>query len=389
LFFVQRRNEGHKLMKEMHMNSHESLVKDLLCRAGITVNGPNPWDIQVHDDRFYRRVWRDKNLGLGESYMAGWWDCRQVDEFICRLLKSGLDGVVTGSLRHALRRIPMIFFNRQSRDLAHIIAMRHYDLDNDMFLSFLDTYNQYSCGYFKDTADLAQAQENKLRLICEKISILPDDRVLDIGCGWGGFAKYAAERYGCTVTAVNISKHQIRHASALCRHLPVRIRQCDYRDIRGEFDKIVSIGMFEHVGRKNYRQFMNVVHGCLKDHGIFLLHTIGSNRSGSNFDLWLNRYIFPNSMLPSVAQIAAASEGLFVVEDLHNLGPHYDSTLMAWRRNFRLAWTELKTKYDETFKRMWDYYFLSSAGAFRARGIQTWQIVFTKIGTPQPDCRCT
>jgi hypothetical protein len=135
------------------------------------------------------------------------------------------------------------------------------------------------------------------------------------------------------------------------------------------------------------KTFMKTVHRCLEDDGIFLLHTIGGNESQIEGDPWINKYIFPNGMLPSISQISKAVEGLFVMEDLHNIGPHYEKTLMAWHENFQKAWTMLKKRYDEKFKRMWDYYLLSCAGAFRARNIQIWQLVLTKYGTPQPSLR--
>ncbi len=357
-------------------------IREMLGHAGITVNGSNPWDIQVKDERWYARVWREKSLGLGESYMDGWWDCRQTDEMIYRLLCADLEGKVRGDLRYLIRFLPAILFNLQSMARSRMIAARHYDLGNDLFFSFLDPYNQYSCGYFENSDDLAQAQQDKLALICAKLDLTAADHLLDIGCGWGGLAKYAAEHIGCTVTAVNISQEQLRYARDLCKGLPVHFEDCDYRAIEGRFNKIVSVGMFEHVGGKNYRSFMKVVHRCLKDHGMFLLHTIGGNMSRSGCDPWITKYIFPNGMLPSITQIAKAVERLFVIEDLHNIGLHYDKTLMAWNRNFQQAWPELSRRYDARFKRMWEYYLLSCAGAFRARSIQVWQIVMTKCGIP-------
>jgi cyclopropane-fatty-acyl-phospholipid synthase len=367
----------------------QTTLCNLLQQAGITVNGPNPWDIQVHDDRWYGRVIRERSLGLGESYLDGWWDCERLDEMFCRLLRSGLEKKVRSSLRHLLHFLPGILCNLQSVKRSRIIAERHYDLGNDLFFSFLDTCKQYSCGFFQATDDLDQAQQNKLSLISKKLHLSPGDHVLDIGCGWGGLARYAAEKHGCRVTAVNISKQQLEYARKLCAGLPVELLNQDYRSIQGAFDKIVSVGMFEHVGRKNYPTFMCVVHNCLKDDGVFLLQTIGSNVSTFGCDPWISKYIFPNGMLPSIAQIARAAEKLFVIEDLHNLGPHYDKTLMAWNRNFQQAWPRLREKYDERFKRMWEYYLQSCAGAFRARDIQVWQIVMTKhgTGTAQPSCR--
>ncbi len=369
-------------------NTTELIIK-LLAAADITVDGPKPRDIRVYDDRFYERMMKDRNLGLGESYMEGWWDCDRVDELICHLLRSGIEEKIRENLRYLIRFLPAILFNLQSRLRTPLIARHHYDLDNDLFLSFLDPYNQYSCGYFEATDDLNEAQQKKLELICAKLNLGPADHVLDIGCGWGGFARYAAENIGCTITAVNISKEQIHFARNFCEGLPVHFEECDYRSVKGRFDKIISVGMFEHVGFKNYRTFMKVAHGCLKDDGIFLLHTIGGNISRIGCDPWMTKYIFPNGMLPSTAQIGKAAEGLFVIEDWHNLGPHYDKTLMAWNRNFQQAWPELKKRYDAKFKRMWEYYLLSCAGAFRARENQVWQIVMTKsgVGRPQPRCR--
>lgn len=370
------------------MDRHRKIIGQLFSDAGVVLDGPEPWDIQVRDDRFYARALKDGSLGLGETYMEGWWDCRRIDEFICRLLKGRLEEKIRGNLRYLTAYLRAWLFNLQSPSRARIIARRHYDLGNELFFSFLDPYNQYSCAYFQGTDDLAQAQEKKLELICRKIDLQREDRVLDIGCGWGGFARFAAEKYGCAVTAVNISREQIRFVLESCKKLPVQVLNEDYRQIRGAFDKIVSVGMFEHVGPKNYRAFMKVAHRCLKEKGIFLLQTIGSNFSRINCDPWINRYIFPNGMLPSIAQIARAAERLLVIEDVHNLGPHYERTLLAWNDRFQKAWTRLSGRYDQTFKRMWEYYLLSCAGSFRARNIQLWQIVMAKPEAGQTLRRC-
>ena len=364
-------------------------VRELVEHAGIHINGKEPWDITVHDDRFFGRVLGEKNLGLGESYMDGWWDCPRIDEMICRLLRAGIEDRVRGSLRYALPFVRAYLFNLQKVSRARIIAERHYDTGNDLFFSFLDPYNQYSCAFFEGTDDLNQAQRQKMGLIVGKLGLSEADTLLDIGCGWGGLARYAAETTGCAVTAVNISKEQISYAREFCKGVPVEVVECDYRSITGQFSKIVSVGMFEHVGRKNYRTFMEVAYRALKDDGVFLLHTIGSLKSKTGTDPWIEKYIFPNSMLPSIAQISGAAEGLFVLEDVPNLGPHYDKTLMAWHGNFQRNWPQLAEKYGDRFKRMWEYYLLSCAGAFRARAIQIWQIVMTKhgTGTAQPKCR--
>lgn len=362
--------------------------QDLLKEAGITVNGTNPWDIQVHDDRFYLRVLEWKNLGLGEAYMDGWWSCQRIDEFIYRILKGNLESKIRGGFRYLLCFLPARFSNLQSPQKSRVVAEKHYDLGNELFLSFLDSYHQYSCAFFKDTDELEQAQQQKLKLIGEKLELKSSDHLLDIGSGWGGLAKYVAERYGCTVTGVNISKEQLKYSRIFCQGLPVSFQECDYREIRGCFDKVVSVGMFEHVGHKNYANYMKVVFDALKDDGLFLLHTIGSNKSAENYDPWLRKYIFPNSELPSLQQICEAAERLFIIEDVHNLGPHYDRTLLAWNERFQAAWPRLSAKYDLRFKRMWEYYLLSCAGAFRARAVQVWQILMSKhgIGRVQPHC---
>jgi len=164
--------------------------------------------------------------------------------------------------------------------------------------------------------------------------------------------------------------------------LPIELRLQDYRDVHETFDHVISLGMFEHVGYKNYRTYMEVASRCLKDDGLFLLHTIGGNMSVTHTDPWIERYIFPNSMLPSLAQIGKAIEKIFVMEDWHNFGADYDKTLMAWFHNFNKHWDTLKGKHGDRFYRMWKFYLLASAGGFRARKNQLWQIVLSKNGVP-------
>ena len=251
----------------------------------------------------------------------------------------------------------------------------------------LDKRLNYTCAYWKDAASLDEAQEAKLDLVCRKINARPGMRILELGCGWGSFAKYAAEKYGVSVLGVTVSKEQVALGMELCQGLPVELRLQDYRQVQGTYDAVISIGIMEHVGYKNYPTYMQVVDRCLKPGGIAFIHTIGGNRSVTSGEPWLDRYIFRNGMLPSISQLAGAMEGIFVMEDWHNIGPHYDRTLLAWYANFEKAWPELKNHYDERFHRMWRFYLLSCAGGFRSRNIQLWQIVMTRPGTPQPDCR--
>jgi len=354
------------------------IVRDLLGRADIHIDGDRPWDIQVHDPRFSKRLLSGGSLALGESYMDGWWSCEALDQFFARVLAANLNHrVVPTSAKLTILRSRL--FNLQTKLGSKKVIERHYELSPAVFMSFLDPYNQYTCGYFENTDDLDQAQENKLDLICRKLMLTPQDRVLDIGCGWGGFAKFAAERYGCRVTGITISDQQLEYARQFCQGLPVTIVKSDYRDFAETgFDKVLVCGMIEHVGYRNYRRLMQVVHNSLKDDGLFLLHTIGRHTSGTSSDPWLAKYIFPNSMVPSARQLTVAAERLFVLNDWHSFGTHYDPTLMAWHRNFVDNWESIRHEYDDRFYRMWIYYLRMCAGAFRCNKKQLWQIVLAK-----------
>lgn len=367
------------------MDATTRMAADLLAKADVRINGDRPWDIQVHDERLFNRVLSGGTLALGESYMDGWWDVEQLDQFIDRVLRARLVEKIEFTLAGFLAGLRAVLFNLQSRARATHVAEAHYDLGNDLYEKMLDTRMVYTCGYWDSprhkAKDLDEAQEAKLDLVCRKIGLKAGDRVLDIGCGWGSFAKFAAEKYGAHVVGITVSKEQLALAEERCKGLPIELRFQDYRALDEKFDHIVSIEMFEAVGYKNYREYFEVAARCLRDDGLFLLQTIGNNRSLYAGEAWLDKYIFPNGMLPSVAQIGKAVERLFVIEDLHNFGSDYDPTLMAWFRNFDKAWPELKAKYGgERFYRMWKYYLLSCAGMFRSRTVSDWQIVLSKQG---------
>lgn len=371
----------------MATQTSEIIVRELLEVAGIQINGKNPWDLHVHDPRLYDRILRDASLGLGEAYMDGWWECEAIDELINRALKARLETRIKGSWRLLLGFLQARLFNMQAPSRAYEVGVRHYDLGNDLYRAMLDKRLNYTCGYWKNARTLDEAQEAKLELVCQKIGIHPGMRILELGCGWGSFAKYAAERYGAQVLGVTVSKEQVALGMELCKGLPVELRLQDYRLVEGKYDAVISIGIMEHVGYKNYRTYMQVVDRCLKEGGVAFVHTIGGSLSSTAGEPWSNKYIFPNGMLPSIAQLGKAMEGLFVMEDWHNFGPDYDKTLMAWHANFENAWDSLKSRYDERFYRMWRYYLLSSAGGFRSRNQHLWHIVMTRPGSPQPDCR--
>lgn len=369
------------------MSKEALIIQDLFQSAGIHINGDNPYDIQVHNEKFYKRILYETALGLGESYMDGWWDGQAIDKFIERILKARIETKLKQNWKIAAHVLRSRFFNLQKSSRAYQVGERHYDLGNDLYRAMLDKRMNYSCGYWKKASNLDEAQEAKLELVCKKINLKPGMSILDLGCGFGAFTAYAAEKYDVNVTGVTISKQQMELGNKLYKDLPVKLLLKDYRHVTGKYDRVISIGFMEHVGYKNYRTYMEVVKRTLKNDGLAFVQTIGSNESSTTTNAWTSKYIFPNSVLPSIAQLAKAMEGLFIVEDWHNFGPDYDKTLMAWYDNFENHWPSLKDKYDERFHRMWRYYLLSSAGGFRARYNQLWQIVLSRPGTKQPNCR--
>lgn len=354
-------------------------TEKLLDAANITIDGHAPWDIRVHDPRMFRQTVLQGNLGFGESYMEGSWDCDDLDELFFRLLSSGIDRKL-----HTFPKLRESLYgtlrNLQKPSRAFTIGKRHYDAGNDLFRTMLDPMMLYSCAFWKEPCELDQAQEYKLRLIFDKLALRPGMKLLDIGCGWGGTARFAAEHYGAIVVGVTVSKEQAALARDTCRNYDVEIRLSDYRKLDGLFDRIVSIGMIEHVGYKNYRTFFDTARRCLTPEGRLLVQTIGSNVPVRGTDPWIEKYIFPNSMLPAASQLSRSWEGRFVFEDWHSFSHDYALTLRAWEHNVRTKWPELAGRYDDTFYRMWRYYLLSCSGAFRARAIQLWQILLSPTG---------
>ncbi len=356
---------------------------ELLATAGITVGGRKPWDMQVHHPATFDRILTRGSLGLGESYMEGWWDCEAVDELIARILTARLDqqvgraGWIWASLKARLT-------NLQSEHRAWHVGQVHYDLGNDLYEAMLDSSMAYSCAYWAQATDLEAAQTAKLDLICRKLQLRPGMTLLDIGCGWGSLMLFAARHYGVQCVGLTVSREQARLGAVKAGDLPVRFELADYRQFNPQglqrFDRVASVGMFEHVGHKNYRAYFDMARRSLRDDGLFLLHTIGKNHTGWAIDPWIEKYIFPNGELPSSSEIAFYSERDFVLEDWHNFGADYDKTLMAWHQRFEAAWPTLQARYGERFYRMWRYYLLCCAGTFRARDNQLWQLVLAPRG---------
>ncbi len=362
------------------------LIAHLLAGTGVRINGDAPWDLRVHSPELYRRVLAAGSLGFGEAYMDGLWDCSQLDELFNRLLRAGIDDRLRRQPRLRLlsqvawNRLLNLVINRQSRRRAFEVGREHYDIGNDMFEAMLDPSMTYSCGFWGHAEDLAAAQRDKLAMICEKLELQPGERLLDIGCGWGGLAEYAAREHGVEVLGVTVSREQQVSARERCKGLPVEIDLRDYRELAGRFDKIVSVGMFEHVGPKNYAGFFRIVEERLAPGGLALVQSIGASRTNVATDPWIDRYIFPNGKLPSASQVTAALEGRLALRDWHEFGCDYDRTLLAWWQNFDAAWPGLEARYGDRFYRMWRYYLLSCAGTFRAGRAQLWQLVLSRVG---------
>lgn len=361
-------------------SDNKTNIKKLLASADITVNGKRPWDIQVNNDNFYSQIIHNGTLGAGESYMAEDWECKRIDMLVDKLRKSQLTEKIKKNKTFLFQLVLEKLINRQRQSKAFEVGQKHYDLGNDLFKIMLGRTMAYTCAYWKTAQNLDEAQEAKLDLVCKKLYLKPGMRVLDIGGGFGSFAKHAAQKYKVSMVNISISKEQTAFANLFCKGLPVENRLQDYREINEQFDRIVSIGMFEAVGLKNYKTFMEVVAKNLKEDGIFLLHTIGRHIPAKIPDPWITKYIFPNGRIPSLQQTIMAIEGVFILEDLHNFGADYDKTLIAWFRNFDKNWPTLKKNYSTTFYRMWKFYLLTCAGSFRARDLQLWQIVLSKKG---------
>lgn len=355
----------------------ESLLRDLLDAAGIEIGGDQLWDIHVHDDRLWDRILRDRELGFGESYQDGWWDCERTDLLLERILQLRPNDHISPSPTQIAQTVLSQLVNRQNLKRAKENASAHYDVGNDLYERMLDSRMIYSCGYWAEAFDLESAQNEKLDLICRKLRLEPGMRLLDIGCGWGGLAKFAAEKYGVDVVGISPAIEQVKLARERTAGLSVKIEQRDYRAVTGTFDRITSVGMLEHVGPKNFPSFFEACDRLLSPEGQMLHHTIGSNETKNRTDPWFDKYIFPGGVTPSLGQLTEAAQNYFSTEEVHNFGPYYDLTLMAWWENISARWDEIP-HYDERFRRTWNHYLLTSAAAFRVRNLQLWQIIYTR-----------
>jgi cyclopropane-fatty-acyl-phospholipid synthase len=376
-------------------------LQSVLSVADVQIDGARVWDLRIPDTRAQSRliqaVMQRGSLGLGDTYVAGLWECSALDQLFTRLLLAQGDRrLARGSgLRAALWLLRDRLFNLQSLHRSPTVARRHYDIHPQVYAAMLDPWRQYSCGYWEQASNLAEAQEHKLRLICEKLDLRPGLRLLDIGCGWGGLAAYAARHYGVEVVGITLSEEQLKLARRHWDDLPLRFELCDYRQLHQlncePFDRVVSVGMYEHVGPRNAGAFFAAVCQALSDGGLFLLHSIGYHSRCRHTDPWIDTHVFPHGRLPAPGELADALERDWLVEDWHNFGSDYDLTLMAWSANVEDAWPQLAQLIGdhsdhttaERFRRFWRYYLLCCAGFFRSRQGQLWQLVLSKANLPR------
>lgn len=357
-------------------------IKGLLADAGVVVNGSDPWDIQIHDERLWNRLFAEGTLGLGEAYMDGWWDADDLAEFFSRVVAHDMGEKLRITPNLVWQILKARLLNMQTVGLSKRVARIHYS-ETDAYRATLDNRMTGSCAYWIDARNIDEAQEAKLDLVCRKIGLKAGQKVWDIGCGWGAFMGFAAEKYGANCVGVTVSPDQAAYGRERYKHLPVEFQVKDYREFDGKVDHVVSMGMFEHVGYKNYRTYFEAARRAISDNGLFMMHTIGVPNTTTTIEPWIEKYIFPGGVLPSMAQLGKAIDSIWTVVDVHNIGPHYDKTLVAWWDNFRAKWPEPKTPEQTRFFRMWKYYLLCCAGGFRSRGLQVWQFVLSPRGVPE------
>ena len=360
--------------------SLESKYQKILAKGDIEINGTRAWDIKVNNPKLWRHVLLKGELGFGEAYMAGWFDVEHLDEFFYRLTRFVIREINMTNVSSMFLKFISNILNLQTTKRAFKVGKAHYNIGNNLYKKMLGTTMIYTCGYWKNANSLEESQEAKFHLIAKKLMLKPGMSVLDIGCGFGSMMAFLAKEYDVKVLGITVSKEQEYYINRNYKAPSVKVKVMDYRSIRGKFDRIYSLGMFEHVGYKNYKTYMKVCSKALKSDGLMLLHTIGDSVSNYNTNPWIEKYIFPNSMIPSLSQISKSAEGVFVIEDVQNFGYDYYKTLLAWYKNFNHNWQFLKAKYDDTFYRMWSYYLLSCAGAFRGRYLQLFQVVMSPNG---------
>jgi cyclopropane-fatty-acyl-phospholipid synthase len=365
----------------------QKLLKTVIRDGALAIRGPdgriqsvgddpNAPMIHIHDYATAARIVRKPGLAVGEAYMDG-------SLTIERGTLYDFLAVATRNLRHINRR-RWLGRRRNRRAAARQNVERHYDLSGELFRLFLDSDRQYSCAYFREPGmSLEEAQTAKKTHLAAKLSVRPGDRVLDIGSGWGGLALTLAEEHGAEVLGITLSAEQLEEARqrSTARGLQRRARFefADYRDVQGEFDRIVSVGMFEHVGPAHYDAYFRAVARLLKRDGVAVLHTIGRFDGPGHQNAWIEKYIFPGGQIPALSQIAASIErsGL-IISDVEVLRFHYAETLKAWRERFAAHRNEARALYDERFCRMWEFYLAGAEAGFREGALVVFQLQMIK-----------
>ncbi len=343
--------------------------------------------VSFSDAAMERRLSWDPTLALGEGYMDKRIEIRSgtIYELLATLMQNDVlaspgYAQIFNKLRLVTRRMHQ--FNPVRRSMYN--AAHHYDINERIYALFLDADRQYSCAYFEHgDSDLTKAQRDKKRHIAAKLALSSGQRILDIGCGWGGLALYLAETAGAKVTGITLSREQLTHAReraqghACCDRVQFKLQ--DYRRVRGQFDRIVSVGMFEHVGVNHYTTFFKRLAELLNDEGVAVIHTIGRCDKPAATNPFIEKYIFPGGYIPALSEILPAIENsqLFVT-DLEVLRLHYAETLRMWRERFVLSWNEAAELLDERFCRMWEFYLAGSEAAFRFQRLVVFQVQLTK-----------
>jgi cyclopropane-fatty-acyl-phospholipid synthase len=356
----------------------------LLAAADIHLNGSRPWDIQINNPLTLGRIMRDGSLGMGESYMDGWWDCQAIDQMMTRAVRARLHEHLGTPRAHV-----QSWFGQWAKRLpssnARIVGRAQYDLNNQLFCAMLDSSMSHSSAYWEEGATtLEQAQEAKMEMVCRKLQLKPGMRLLDIGCGWGSFMRYAAKHYGVTALGLTTSKEQMALGQSMNQDLPVQFEHTDIQHFntnsRSQFDCVVSLGMLNTPVLAANNALFSTARRSLKKDGLFLLETMGNNQRGQLLEPWLQKHLLCQIPLPSLGDVTDVAQLDFVVEDVHNLGADHDRTLLHWHQRFERAWPQLRLAYDERFYRMWRYHLMGSAGSFRARSTQIWQMVMSPKG---------
>jgi cyclopropane-fatty-acyl-phospholipid synthase len=373
------------------------MIKD--NNIDIEINGNKKHDIKIKDPKcLYKIALGDPELTVGETYMDDEWDSEDLEGTLNAIYTS--KALSNFDNKTNFYKLFTKLFNMQNITRSKHVGTQHYDIGNDLYEAFLDSNMQYSCGYWKNANNLEEAQHNKLDLLCRKLDLTNSNesiKILDVGCGFGGLAKFISDKYkdkNIEITGLSISKEQIKYAEDKfnandngINKSRINILFKDYRDFCNDkdnykkFDRVISVGMFEHVGHKNYDVYFKCIHNVLKDDGLFVLHTIGNGKSVTYANRWIDKYIFPNGMLPSITQIGSAIEGKFVMEDWSNFGDYYADTLQVWlERSEKFFQTTTNPIYTERFQRMWKLYIISSKVNFRTRNIHLWQLVLSPKG---------